>query len=116
MRVSLYEMETRNTPEPSTLPSIMERYGASTIEVHDYDPAWPGMFAQERARLQAALGSRAIAIEHVGSTAVPGLAAKPIIDLLVGVENLAEARSHCGGAPRGCRLHVHGRIRVLAAR
>jgi GrpB-like predicted nucleotidyltransferase (UPF0157 family) len=73
----------------------MERYGAGTIEVRDYDPAWPDMFAQERARLQAALGSTAIAIEHVGSTAVPGLAAKPIIDLLVGVDNLAEARSRC---------------------
>lgn len=53
------------------------------------------MFDQERARLQHVLGSLAIAIEHVGSTAVPGLAAKPIIDMLVGVPSLAEARLHC---------------------
>lgn len=53
------------------------------------------MFEQEKKRLQAALGSNVIAIEHIGSTAVPGLAAKPIIDLLVGVRSLAEARSSC---------------------
>jgi GrpB-like predicted nucleotidyltransferase (UPF0157 family) len=73
----------------------MERYGGGAIVVADYDPAWPAMFEQERAKLDAALGSLAVAIEHVGSTAVPGLAAKPIIDLLVGVRSLEEARSRC---------------------
>jgi GrpB-like predicted nucleotidyltransferase (UPF0157 family) len=53
------------------------------------------MFDEERARLEHALGSLAIAVEHVGSTAVPGLAAKPIIDLAVGVHSLAEARQRC---------------------
>jgi GrpB-like predicted nucleotidyltransferase (UPF0157 family) len=53
------------------------------------------MFEQERAVLQTALGSLLVTCEHVGSTAVPGLAAKPIIDLLVGVRSLAEAESHC---------------------
>jgi GrpB-like predicted nucleotidyltransferase (UPF0157 family) len=52
------------------------------------------MFEQERAILHAALGSLLVTCEHVGSTAVPGLAAKPIIDLLVGVRSLAEAESH----------------------
>lgn len=73
----------------------MERYGGGAIFVVDYDPAWPVMFEQERARLDAALGSRVVAIEHVGSTAVPGLAAKPIIDLLVGVQSLTEAQPRC---------------------
>ena len=72
----------------------MERYGAGPIIIADYDPAWPAMFKQERAILQTALGSLLVACEHVGSTAVPGLAAKPIIDLLVGVRSLAEAESH----------------------
>ena len=54
-----------------------------TIRVVDYDPAWPARFAQEHARIAAALGPRALRIEHIGSTAVPGLAAKPIIDVLV---------------------------------
>jgi GrpB-like predicted nucleotidyltransferase (UPF0157 family) len=49
----------------------------------DYDPAWPKLFAREARRITAALGDRVLRIEHVGSTAVPGLAAKPIIDVLL---------------------------------
>lgn len=71
----------------------MERYGGGLIVVADYDPAWPAMFEQERAKLSTALGPLTVTIEHVGSTAVPGLAAKPVIDLLVGVHSLVEARS-----------------------
>ncbi len=73
--------------------SDMQRHDAGQIVVADYDPAWPRMFEQERARLSAALGPLALVIEHVGSTAVPGLAAKPIIDLLIGVRSLTEAES-----------------------
>jgi GrpB-like predicted nucleotidyltransferase (UPF0157 family) len=54
-------------------------------------PEWPALFEAEAARLGAALGADLIAIEHYGSTAVPGLAAKPVIDLLAGVEDLAIA-------------------------
>jgi GrpB-like predicted nucleotidyltransferase (UPF0157 family) len=72
-----------------------ERYGAGRIEVLDHDPAWSAMFEQERLRVQAALGPIVVTVEHVGSTAVPGLAAKPIIDLLVGVRSLPEARVSC---------------------
>ena len=73
----------------------MERYGAGSIVVRDYDPKWAGMFEEERGRVSGALGPVVTAIEHVGSTSVPGLAAKPIIDLLVGVRDLAEARAAC---------------------
>jgi GrpB-like predicted nucleotidyltransferase (UPF0157 family) len=55
------------------------------IVVVDYDPTWPDLFAALRAPVAAALGDVAVAIEHVGSTAVPGLAAKPIIDLDVAI-------------------------------
>lgn len=58
------------------------------IEVVDYDPAWPAAFEAERARLRIVFGGLAAAIEHVGSTAVRGLAAKPVIDILVGVQVL----------------------------
>jgi GrpB-like predicted nucleotidyltransferase (UPF0157 family) len=51
------------------------------VVIVDYDPRWPAAFAALRDRLAAALGPLAVAIEHVGSTAVPGLAAKPIVDL-----------------------------------
>jgi GrpB-like predicted nucleotidyltransferase (UPF0157 family) len=57
----------------------------------DYNPFWPEAFAEEAAAIKAALGDRALAIEHYGSTAVPGLRAKPIIDLLIGVEDIDEA-------------------------
>jgi GrpB-like predicted nucleotidyltransferase (UPF0157 family) len=55
------------------------------IVVVAYDPAWPDLFAALCAPVAAALGDVAVAIEHVGSTAVPCLAAKPIIDLDVAI-------------------------------
>lgn len=76
----------------------MERYGGGAIVVCDYDPGWAATFEQERTRLHGVLGALVLSIEHVGSTAVPGLAAKPIIDLLVGVRSLTEAQS-CGIEP-----------------
>jgi len=63
------------------------------IEIMTYSPLWPTCFDEEAARLRAALDtSDVVAIEHFGSTAVPGLAAKPIIDILVGVRSLPQAR------------------------
>lgn len=53
------------------------------ITLADYDPRWPRLFAREAARVEVALGARALRIEHIGSTSVPGLAAKPIIDMLL---------------------------------
>jgi GrpB-like predicted nucleotidyltransferase (UPF0157 family) len=60
------------------------------LKVVDYDPAWPGQYARWHERLAAALGASALRIEHVGSTAVPGLAAKPVIDVQVSVAALAD--------------------------
>jgi GrpB-like predicted nucleotidyltransferase (UPF0157 family) len=57
------------------------------IVIADYDSTWPSRFQHEQQRIRQALGSRARRIEHFGSTAVPGLAAKPIIDILVTVED-----------------------------
>jgi GrpB-like predicted nucleotidyltransferase (UPF0157 family) len=53
------------------------------VELVAYDPEWPARFEAERAYIDAALGPLARRIEHIGSTAVPGLAAKPVIDVLV---------------------------------
>jgi len=55
--------------------------GAPTIEVVDYDPAWPDQFRRVQAEVERALGDQVVALEHGGSTSVPGLAAKPIIDM-----------------------------------
>jgi GrpB-like predicted nucleotidyltransferase (UPF0157 family) len=61
------------------------------IIVELYDPRWPSHFAAEQARIRALLPPSAV-IEHIGSTAVPGLAAKPVIDIMIGLKTLAEAR------------------------
>jgi GrpB-like predicted nucleotidyltransferase (UPF0157 family) len=59
----------------------------SGARIIDYDQAWPERFEEERSRISAALGPVARRIEHVGSTSVPGLAAKPIVDVLVSVDD-----------------------------
>jgi GrpB-like predicted nucleotidyltransferase (UPF0157 family) len=53
----------------------------ATIELADYDVEWPRLFEREAARIRSALGPKALQVEHVGSTSVPGLAAKPIVDI-----------------------------------
>lgn len=58
------------------------------IELREYDPGWEQAFEAEREVVAQAFGDGVVAIEHIGSTAVPGLAAKPIIDILVGVRSL----------------------------
>ena len=65
-----------------------------TIVVADYDPAWPERFRREEARIRAALGGAALAVEHIGSTSVDGLAAKPIIDVLLVVEDSGDESSY----------------------
>src|SRR5262245_50677682 len=60
------------------------------IRIVDYDPEWPRLFAREAERIRAALGDRVVLLEHVGSTSVPGLAAKPRIDLLLVVPSSAD--------------------------
>lgn len=81
-------------------PSSEERIRAATIgepkavngpiDVVDYDPEWPRLFVREADRIRAVLGKRALRIEHVGSTSVPGLVAKPIIDILLVVADSAD--------------------------
>ena len=56
---------------------------AVSIVVDEYDPRWPAWFEQDRQVITEALGERVLLLEHVGSTSVPGLAAKPIIDILL---------------------------------
>ncbi len=66
-----------------------------SVIIADYDPRWPTMFESERTLLTQAIGDTALDIQHIGSTSVPGLAAKPIIDIVVAVANLDEARDRC---------------------
>ena len=64
------------------------------VALSEYDPSWPKLFAKERQRIQRVLGHEAISIEHVGSTSVLGLAAKPIIDILLVVHDSAEEAAY----------------------
>jgi len=60
------------------------------IVLVDHDPAWPHLYAREEARVRSVLGDRVVRIEHTGSTSVPGLAAKPIVDIAMTVPDVTD--------------------------
>ena len=60
------------------------------IEIRDYDPQWPRLYAREESRIRSALGERVVRLEHVGSTSVPGLPAKPVIDIALEVPDSSD--------------------------
>jgi GrpB-like predicted nucleotidyltransferase (UPF0157 family) len=62
-----------------------------SVRLVDYDSRWPAIYERQRKRILKALGREAVAVEHVGSTAVVGLGAKPIVDIMVGVRCLSVA-------------------------
>lgn len=63
-----------------------------TVQLQVYDPGWANEFEQERQRLLDVFGNRLIAIEHIGSTSVPGLSAKPIIDMIAAVDSFDDLK------------------------
>jgi GrpB-like predicted nucleotidyltransferase (UPF0157 family) len=67
---------------------------AADIRLQDYDPAWPERFRREAAGIHEALGGRERRIEHIGSTSVPGLVAKPIVDILLVVDEPDDEASY----------------------
>jgi GrpB-like predicted nucleotidyltransferase (UPF0157 family) len=66
----------------------------ASITLADYDTAWPALFAREAERIRDVLGESAVLIEHAGSTSVPGLAAKPIIDIVLAVPDSADEQAY----------------------
>lgn len=64
------------------------------IHLAEYDPEWEVWFAREADRIRTALGTRAVQVEHVGSTSVPGLAAKPIIDIVLTVADSSDEAAY----------------------
>jgi GrpB-like predicted nucleotidyltransferase (UPF0157 family) len=88
-------------PDPATDPSDRDVYMSSVtigarrrvdgpITLVDYDPDWPVLYEREATRVRGLLGDRVRLLEHVGSTSVPGLPAKPIIDMLLAVPDSAD--------------------------
>jgi GrpB-like predicted nucleotidyltransferase (UPF0157 family) len=59
------------------------------IEIVPYHPAWPSLFAEEETKIKQALGEQCMAVHHIGSTAVPGLCAKPKIDIIAVIQERA---------------------------
>ncbi len=66
----------------------------SPIHLAPYDPAWPTLFARLKNQIQEALGDKILLLEHVGSTSVPGLPAKPVIDMVLAVANSSDESSY----------------------
>ncbi len=60
-----------------------------SVIIVDYNPQWPQMYAQEKARIQDAIGEYLIDLQHVGSTSIPGLSAKPIIDIMAVIRDIS---------------------------
>jgi GrpB-like predicted nucleotidyltransferase (UPF0157 family) len=77
-----------------------------TLEISPYDPKWPIAFAAERERIAGALGALALRIDHNGSTSVPGLAAKPIIDIQVSVRSLQPIEAYASRLTQLDYVHV----------
>lgn len=61
------------------------------VRLHDYTPLWVELYREEEARIRAAVGDLILDLQHVGSTAIPGIKAKPILDMMAGVARLEEA-------------------------
>jgi GrpB-like predicted nucleotidyltransferase (UPF0157 family) len=81
---------------------------SSTVSVVQYDPRWPALFAAERSEILSAFAPLQVLVEHVGSTAVPGLVAKPVIDILVGVHMAELTDAHLDAL----RLVGYGYVRA----
>jgi GrpB-like predicted nucleotidyltransferase (UPF0157 family) len=78
------------SPEPVALQNGPPRGIDEDVVLAEYDPRWPGLYAEEASRILALVGDRVLEIEHFGSTAIPGLAAKPVIDIVAAVPSLDE--------------------------
>lgn len=99
--------------EPTTEEELARVHvGAPTVlnnqvTLVEYDPEWPRLFEGEERKIRAALGARALVLEHAGSTSVPGLCAKPIIDIILGVADSSDEPAY---APEleaaGYPLHI----------
>ena len=79
-------------PQPEFLEPPVRADGP--VRLAEPDPTWPQQYAREEERIRAALGPRALQVEHVGSTSVPGLAAKPVIDIVLAVRNSADEAAY----------------------
>lgn len=101
------DIVAHHDPKPGFNPWVRGAAPRETLEIVAYDPTWPALFEQLAADLRAALGPVALRIDHIGSSAVPGLAAKPVIDIdLTVADPTAEQRYVPGLAALGYDLVI----------
>ncbi|WP_052745688.1 GrpB family protein [Allosalinactinospora lopnorensis] len=100
---------------PSPLPSRAggrsepagDEHSGGWVHLVDYDPKWPYLFQREAERIREFLGGKALRVEHVGSTAVPGLVAKPCVDVLLVVADAANEDAYLPSLEQaGYTLHI----------
>ena len=95
-RTASNDSTASNHRRPSTDAEIQAAYVdvleplTKPITFSEYDPAWPALYAREEERIRSILGDRVVRIEHTGSTSVPGLAAKPVIDITMTVADVLD--------------------------
>jgi len=102
------------TNPPETDEEIAAAHVSGTANVHNdtvhlapYDPSWPQQYEAEAAKIRGALGERALVLEHVGSTSIPGIPAKPVLDILLAVADSADEAAYVPAlAAKGYRLHI----------
>jgi len=102
------------TEKPETDEEMAAIRVSGTVTPHNaqiylapYDPSWPAQFEGEAAKVRAALGEGAQVLEHVGSTSIPGLSAKPIIDMLLAVADSSDEDAYVPAlTAQGYRLHL----------
>jgi GrpB-like predicted nucleotidyltransferase (UPF0157 family) len=86
------QLTTEDDLQAITIAKVIPHNGPITLA--EYNPSWPALFAREAARIRAVLGDAAVRVEHVGSSSVPGLAAKPVIDILLAVPDSAGEQAY----------------------
>lgn len=112
-------MTTENRPRRPDVRDV-ERVGGvehRELVLVDHDPGWAEAYRVHERRIRAALGPAAVQVEHIGSTSVPGLAAKPIIDVLVTVEDITAEEDYleqlvAAGYPLRVREPGHRLVRT----
>lgn len=90
-----HDVEVPDAEEPID-DAFHRRPRAREVVLTPYDPSWPTRYEAQRQRLVAALGAKARRIQHIGSTSVPGLVAKPVIDVLLVVDDVQDEAAYLG--------------------
>lgn len=86
----------------------MKKVAKEKVELVEYDPSWPEKFQREKQKIEEEIGKYVLAIEHIGSTAIPFMIAKPVIDIQIGVKTLRDA---VHSQTRETRIQVSARNR-----